>query len=52
MPWEGHVRRDEIRHRLFILPPNMQETPTLALDKYNMDLPGSWEFNRDVERVT
>ncbi|MBS2180363.1 hypothetical protein KFZ29_25365, partial [Salmonella enterica subsp. enterica serovar Typhimurium] len=42
---EGREWRDEVRRRRAILPPDLREDPTYALNSYNWISFGTWEFD-------
>jgi hypothetical protein len=42
---EGREQHNEIFHRRFIFPPDLQEDQAYMLDNYNWDTFGLWEFD-------
>jgi hypothetical protein len=45
VPREGRERRDEVRRRRAILPPDLQQDPAYTLNSYNWISFGTWEFD-------
>ena len=45
VPRSGRERRDEVRRRRAVLPPDLREDPAYALNSYNWISFGAWEFD-------